>query len=165
MVKGRATAVVKIGTKFAEVRDADGKMILRAAAGLARAEHAQRRGCDGRVGGWLGKPGRPRSSQSSSQQLVIAGEAGRGPVSDGLNRWHGQRRQRARMNGTSCLDRHQIRVAAITFSAAFMPAIIASAGRIRCSSNTPIRARVPGPSPSRLGRSARTVDGSSAWAC
>ena len=91
VVKGRAAAVVKIGTKFAEVRDADGKMILRAAAGLARAEHAQRRGCDGRVGGWLGQPGRPRSSQSSSQQLVIAGEAGRGPVSDGLNRWHSQR--------------------------------------------------------------------------
>jgi len=30
VVKGRAAAVVKIGTKFAEVRDADGKMILRA---------------------------------------------------------------------------------------------------------------------------------------
>ncbi len=30
VVKGRAAAVVKIGTKFAEVRDAEGKMILRA---------------------------------------------------------------------------------------------------------------------------------------
>jgi hypothetical protein len=30
VVKGRAAAVVKIGTKFAEARDADGKMILRA---------------------------------------------------------------------------------------------------------------------------------------
>ncbi len=30
IVKGRTAAVVKIGTKFAEVRDADGKMILRA---------------------------------------------------------------------------------------------------------------------------------------
>jgi hypothetical protein len=30
VVKGRAAAVVKIGTKFAEVRAADGKMILRA---------------------------------------------------------------------------------------------------------------------------------------
>jgi hypothetical protein len=27
VVKGRAAAVVKTGTKFAEVRDADGKMI------------------------------------------------------------------------------------------------------------------------------------------
>ena len=30
VVKGRTAAVVKIGTKFAEIRDADGKMILRA---------------------------------------------------------------------------------------------------------------------------------------
>jgi hypothetical protein len=30
VVKGRTAAVVKIGTKFAEIRDADAKMILRA---------------------------------------------------------------------------------------------------------------------------------------
>ena len=38
VVKGRTAAVVKIGTKFAEVRDAEGKMILRARFGAAAPE-------------------------------------------------------------------------------------------------------------------------------
>ncbi len=47
------------------------------------------------------------------------------------------------------LDRNQIRVDAVDQIAARIPVITASAGRVRCSSNTPIKARVPGPSPSR----------------
>jgi DNA invertase Pin-like site-specific DNA recombinase len=71
VVKGRAAAVVKIGTKFAEIRDADGKMILRAplrqtvailrptpteeevAAQKAEREAQQRAWRDEAISGWL----------------------------------------------------------------------------------------------------------------
>lgn len=71
VVKGRTAAVVKIGTKFAEIRDADGKMILRAplrqtvailrptpteeevAAQKAEREAQQREWREEAISGWL----------------------------------------------------------------------------------------------------------------
>ena len=101
--------------------------------------------------------------RGSGEQLVVAGQrwapAGhRRPAA-----WRGsgiERRRRLGVAGAAGLDRDQVRVEAAKLSAASIPAITASAGRVRCSSSTPIRARVPAPSPSRrAGRRPRTVDG------
>ena len=107
--------------------------------------------CDRGLSGRFGQSGHaPRSCRGSGQQLVVAGQRRGRPVLDGLDRrqdraavpardgWRGG--PRPRPGPGRQLSR---------LSAALHPAITASAGRVRCSSSTPIRARVPGPSPSR----------------
>lgn len=94
IVKGRTAAVVKIGTKFAEVRDADGKMILRAplrqTVAIMRPTPTDE-GDRGQEGGARG--GEARVARSVDQQL--AGQRRRpvcrraGQVQRSRGRWLG----------------------------------------------------------------------------